>query len=389
MPPALALFAACQPGLEPFLAEELRALGASPQAQRGGVAFSGDTRLLLRAGLWLGTASHLLIRLTRFPCRALGELERKVRDLPWSSWLRPHVPMEVHATTRNSRIYHTGAAAERVTNAIASHMGRSLRAPAKDDEVFATVHVRLRDDECTISFDATCDPLHRRGYRLDGRKAPLREDLAHALVLASGWRPGQAMLDPFCGSGTIPIEAAGIAQGLPPGRLRAPALQHLAVFEPEEWEAVRQERRPATASLLAAGDRDSGAMVASRANAERAGVAAAITWHEGAISTHPWLQGTGAPAEGVVVTNPPFGLRVQKADGLLPLYQTLGHRIEGLGAGWRAAILAHDVRLCRRTGLPLKAAFTSKHGGITVTALAGPAVASEPRARPKNTSVDH
>jgi putative N6-adenine-specific DNA methylase len=381
MPPALALFAACQPGLEPFLADELRALGASPQAQRGGVAFAGDTNLLLRAGLWLGTASHLLIRLAKFPCRALGELERKAKDLPWRDWLRPHVPLQVHATTRGSRIYHTGAAAERVTNAIAAHMGRSLRAPAKDDEVFATVHVRLRDDECTISFDATCDPLHRRGYRLDGRKAPLREDLAHALVLASGWQPGQALLDPFCGSGTIPIEAAAIARGLPPGRLRSPALQHLAAFDADAWEAVRKERRSATATEIAAGDRDAGAVGACRANAERAGVADAIQWHEGAVSTHPWLQGAGAPAEGTVVTNPPFGLRVQKADGLLPLYQTLGHRIAALGAGWRAAILAHDVRLCRRTGLPLQAAFTSKHGGLSVTALVGPAVASADRPR--------
>ncbi|MFY9343815.1 MAG: hypothetical protein WAT39_15100, partial [Planctomycetota bacterium] len=127
---------------------------------------------------------------------------------------------------------------------------------------------------------------------------------------------------------------------------------------------------------IAGGDRDPGAVAASRANAARAGVAEDLALHEGAFTTHAWLQGEGAPARGVLVTNPPFGVRVPKAEGLVNLYQTLGHRAARLGPDWRAAILAHDVRLARRTGLPLQAAFSTKHGGLAVTALAGPVTRS-------------
>jgi putative N6-adenine-specific DNA methylase len=368
------LFAACQPGLEPLLAGELQALGSPGTVQPGGVAFQGDLRAAMRAGLRLGTASHVLLRLARFPCRALGELQRKAAQLPFASWLRPQVPIEITATTRGSRIYHTGAAVERVTNALTERFGRPLREATAGDELVARVHVRFRDDICTISIDATSTPLHRRGYRLDGAKAPLREDLAHALVLASGFRGAQALLDPFTGSGTLPIEAAALAAGLAPGRLRPPPLQQLALFDAEAWQAVRTEALPQTGRApIAAIDRDAGAIEAARANAARAGVADRIEFAHGAFTTHPWLQEGGAPPQGALVANPPFGVRVAKGNNLLPLYQTLGHRAARLGAGWNVAILAHDVRLARRTGLPLKAAFTSKHGGLSVTALCGPA----------------
>lgn len=368
----LELFAACQPGLEPLLAGELRGLGAEPTAQRGGVAFRGDQTLLLRAGLWLGTASHLLLRLAQFRCRALGELQRKAAELPWRDWLRPRVPLAVHATTRGSRIYHTGAAAERVAQAIAQALGREPPAAAPDADAVARVHVRFRDDVCTVSLDTTATPLHRRGWRLDGRKAPLREDLAHALLLAAGFGRDDALLDPFCGSGTLVIEAAGLQAGLPPGRLRPPPLEHFVPFEPDVWEAVRRAVMPrAPAAPLVGSDRDAGAIVAAQANAARAGVAAHVEFRHAALTATPWLAGEAPPARGVLAANPPFGVRVGRADALLPLYQALGHRAARLGPGWRAALLAHDVRLARRTGLPLRAVFTTRHGGLTVAALVG------------------
>jgi putative N6-adenine-specific DNA methylase len=370
----LDLFAACQPGLEPLLADELKHLGAAPTVQRGGAAFAGDVALAMRCALWLGTASHLLIRIAEFRCRALGELQRKAAALPWRDWLRATVPLAVHATARGSRVYHTDAAAERVANAIAGALGTAPRTATSTDDAAAHVHVRFQDDVCTLSLDATNTPLHRRGYRLDGRKAPLREDLAHALVLASGWTPDIPLLDPFCGSGTIAIEAAGRALGLPPGRLRPPPLQHLCAFDAAVWETLRRETRAARAPVaIAASDRDEGAIAAARANAERAGVAGAIAFACAPLSAQPWLAGDGAPERGVLVTNPPFGLRVAKGQALLPLYQTLGHRAARLGPGWRIALLAHDVRLARRTGLALHAAFTTRHGGVPVTAMIGAA----------------
>lgn len=369
-----AAFAACQPGLEPLLARELAAQGRQPAEQRGGVAFAADVREVMHCCRWLGTASHVLLRVAEFPCRALGELQRKAALLPWGEWLRPDVPVDVHATTRESRIYHTGAIAERISEAIAAAFGRAVPPAAPGADEVARLSVRFARDVCTISLDATATPLHRRGYRLATAKAPLREDLAHALLLAAEFTGHDALLDPFCGSGTIPIEAAGLALGLAPGRLRPPALLHLAMFDAEAWSEVAARPGPAgRPQPIAASDRDAGAIEAARGNAERAGVAAAIDFRHAAITAHPWFADGAAPPRGVLATNPPFGLRVAKAGGLLPLYQTLGHRAARLGAGWRAAVLAHDVRLARRTGLPLHPAFTTRHGGLAVTAMVGPA----------------
>jgi putative N6-adenine-specific DNA methylase len=119
MPPSFELFAACAPGLEPLLSAELAALGFEPRSSAGGVAFAGDARAAMRACLWLGTASHVLLRVIEFRCRALGELERKAAELPWRDWLKRGVPLEVRATSRASRVYHTGAIAERIESAIA------------------------------------------------------------------------------------------------------------------------------------------------------------------------------------------------------------------------------------------------------------------------------
>ncbi len=391
----LAAFASCLPGLEPLLAGELQALGTVPAPAAGGVEFAADLALAQRACLWLGTASHVLIRLGSFHCRALGELQRKAAGIPWAQWLRADVPLDLRATARKSRLFHTGAITERVEAAIAEALGAPPPQAAGDANdagpPAARVAVRLFGDECTVSIDATSTPLHRRGYRLDGGKAPLREDLAHALLLAAGGVHGRAVLDPFCGSGTLAIEAAGLAYGLPPGRLRPPPFVHLAPFDAALWRSLAAERRtPAdTIAPIRGSDRDAGAIEAARANAGRAGLAEAIDFDCLPISAQPWLSGDGtAPAVGLLATNPPYGRRIGAQRSLLPLYQTLGARAARLGPGWQLAMLTHDVRLGRRTGRPLRAVFTTRHGGLGVTALVS-AGESESESEPDPAARNH
>jgi len=157
---------------------------------------------------------------------------------------------------------------------------------------------------------------------------------------------------------------------VPPGRLRAPAMQHSVRFDPAAWQRLLDEVRPNDEMpQIACSDRDAGAVAAASTNAERAGVSEFLTCSEHALAAQPWLQAGGAPARGVVATNPPYGVRVAGKSPLLPLYQTLGHRVQRMGEGWRAALLAHDVRLARRTGIPVEPAFTTRHGGLTVTAM--------------------
>jgi putative N6-adenine-specific DNA methylase len=380
----LALFASCQPGLEPFLIEELSRQYVSAEAVPGGATFTGNMQTVMRACLWLGTASHVRIRLAQFRCRALGELQRKAAEMPWKDWLSSRVPVALTSRSRRSRVYHTGGISERIYNAIGGSLGRPPTLARDEDETVAGVAARFDEDVCTISLDATTTPLHRRGYRLDGRKAPLREDIAHALVLASNWSPDTAMLDPFCGSGTIAIEAAGLAMGLAPGRLRPPAMQQTARFDIDAWQEVLEEgaRRDPMAPI-AASDRDQGAVEATRQNAERAGVEQAIQCDAHALAAQPWLEGRDAPAIGTLITNPPYGVRIQNGSNLLPLYQTIGHRLKSLGEGWNAMILAHDMRLARRTGLPLAPAFTTKHGGLSVTAMGSATNETSPTEKPE------
>lgn len=371
------LFAACQPGLEPLLAREVGALGAQPREVPGGVDFSGDVALAMRAARWLGTASHLMLRVAEFRCRAPGELERKAKALPWSAWLRRDVPLAIRATSRASRVFHTGLIAERVRAAIAESLGAAPALPASAEAPAARLLARFEKDVCTLSLEATSTPLHRRGYRLESAKAPLREELAHALLLASGWRAGEALLDPFCGSGTIAIEASGLASGLAPGRLRAAPLAHLALFDEAAARSAQGELRTPLPTPILASDRDAGALAAASANAARAGVTEAITFARASLTKNAWLaQPSAAPARGVLVTNPPFGRRISESRKLETLYQALGHRAARLGAGWRVAILAHDVRLARRTGLALEVAFATQHGGLSVSALVGQACAA-------------
>lgn len=380
MTDSFAAFATCQPGLEALVTTELETLGVTPRPQAGGVAFAADRAQLMRAAHWLGCASHVLVRIAEFPCRALGELERKAGKLPWHEWLRRDVPFSIKATTRGSRVYHTAAIVERLENAIAERLGVRPRPANSDDaagddddgggDTAARLTARFRDDVCMISLDTTTTPLHRRGYRLAAAKAPLREDLAHALVLAGGYAAEDALLDPFCGAGTIAIEAAALARGLAPGRLRQPPLRHTGLFDDAAWLAAQELTQPANTEPIAACDRDAGAIEMAQANAERAGVADAIAFTCCAFTAHEWFQSGRAPRRGLIVTNPPFGKRVSRDNSLLHLYQSFGHRTAQLGEDWHVAMLAHDVRLGRRTGLDLAVAFTTKHGGLSVTALA-------------------
>jgi hypothetical protein len=350
-----------------------RCAAASPSA--------ATTRPAAAPGLWLGTASHVLLRLAEFPCRALGELQRKAAELPWSDWLRPQVPSRCapRPAARASTTPALPRSASRTRSPRRSARRCRRRTPTTKSWRACTCASATTSARCRSTPRRT--PLHRRGYRLDGRKAPLREDLAHALLLASGWTPADALLDPFCGSGTIAIEAAA-SRGLAPGRLRPPPLQHLALFDPDEWNelAARTARRARRWPAICGSDRDEGAITAARHNAERAGVAdrdrrcARSACHGPAVAAP-----NAAPTAARVACWRPTrrsACASPRADGLRRSTRRSATGAARLGAGWRVALLAHDVRLARRSGLPLRAAFTTKHGGLTVTAMVGSTTAA-------------
>ena len=225
------IFAPTAPGLESITAGELKSLGVRGRQEIGGVAFGGDLDRIYQANLWLRTASRVVVRLGQFHASTFYELERRAKKLPWTDFLPGNGSVEVRVTCRKSKLYHSDAVAERVLAVIAgvAPSGTEMKSrsfnPDEDEEEYqgkggsGLFIVRIVNDQCEISADSSGELLHRRGYRKEVAKAPLRETLAAAMVLASGWdgRRGEPLLDPLCGSGTIPIEAALIARGIAPG----------------------------------------------------------------------------------------------------------------------------------------------------------------------------
>jgi putative N6-adenine-specific DNA methylase len=379
------LFAVSTPGLEPLLTRELRALGLTPASpassltpvekeyETGGVAFQGSLTDLYFANLHLRTASRILVRLGSFQASRFPELIRKAADLPWEKYLSPGTPVALRVTCRSSRLYHQRAVAERVARAIGDRLGRIPPLQKFDDEGRGSlpqlVLVRMVEDRCTISVDSSGELLHRRGYRLATAKAPLRETLAAAMLLASGWDAGSPLIDPFCGSGTIPIEAVWLARGIPPGSQRSFAFMDWPTFDTTLWHALR-DNPPAPkggpAPRIFASDRDAGAIRAARGNAARAGVADGIDFSCRAVSSIDPLAGPGW-----IVTNPPFGKRLSSNRDLRNLYAQMGKTFRSKCPGWRVAMLCDSGRLVRSTGLKFDHGFSTTNGGLKVNIFVG------------------
>ena len=276
--------------------------------------------------------------------------------------MAPGQPVAFRVTSRKSRLYHQEAVAQRLLAAAA----RGETGGGAGQEFI----VRLFRDECTVSADASGELLHRRGYRLATAKAPLRETLAAAMLAGAGWKDTAPLVDPMCGSGTIPIEAALRARRMPPGLRRGFACQRWPGYDAAVWEGVlaaaRERILPGAPAPIQGSDRDAGAIEAARANAERAGVAADIEWRRTAISA---IEPPGHP--GWIVTNPPYGLRVGERMRLRDLFAQFGHVMRRRCPGWDVAFLSARPELDRQTELPLATRFSSENGGIRVRLVCG------------------
>jgi putative N6-adenine-specific DNA methylase len=379
------LFAVCTPGLEPFTAQELRVLGLIPPGpgsstadtpageEIGGVSFLGALRDLYRANLYLRTADRILVRFGTFHAAAFTELRRKAAQLPWEEVLQPGSPVVFRVTCHQSRLYHQKAVAERLAGAIGDRLGRlppvSPRDENENPQESQLIMARLVNDRVTISLDSSGSLLHRRGYRLAGGKAPLRETLASGLLLASGWDRVSPLVDPFCGSGTIPIEAALQALNIPPGMNRSFAFMNWPSFEAREWQVLLDTpapRKKAFTPCLIASDRDQGVIQTARENAERAGVGRLIEFSCRAVSA------IDVPAgPGWVVTNPPFGVRVSRQKDLRNLFAQFGKVLRSQCPGWQVTLLSSSLPLIRNIGLRLDQGIALSHGGLRVRILRG------------------
>jgi putative N6-adenine-specific DNA methylase len=355
------IFLATHPGLEPVLAEEVRLKGFKrPKPVPGGVVTRGGWPDVWRANLWIRGAGSVLARIAAFRAVHMAQLDTLAHRVPWAGVLRRDVPFRVEASCAGSRLYHSGAVAQRIATAIRDTLG----APHSDDAA-VVVMARVEKDVCTLSIDTSGERLHKRGFKAAVNAAPLRETMAALFLRQCGYDGNEPVLDPMCGSGTFVIEAAEIAARLNPGRARAFAFEHLATFDADAWARMRAVTRQPVPGVRCHGrDRDAGAIAMSQANAARAGVADITEFRQGVISE---LQPPEGPP-GLVIVNPPYGARLGETGSLAPLYRALGQVLAARFAGWRVGLVAQDARLAHATGLPfLPPGPPVPHGGLRVT----------------------
>lgn len=367
-------FATAGRGLEPLLADELRALGADQVREaRGGVAFAGELRVGYAACLWSRVANRILLPLAQFPAPTPEALYAGVRDIDWAEHLSPDGTLAVDFVSSRSAITHTQFGAQKVKDAVVDRLrdetGRrpSVRTERPDLQLNVYVH----RDQAQLALDLSGESLHRRGYRQQGTPAPLKENLAAALLLRAGWAAlaaeGAPLLDPMCGSGTLPIEAALIAGDVAPGLQRdyfgfLGWLGHV----PAIWRQLREEavaRRDAGLERLPAivgYDADLQAVRIAQINAERAGLGGRVHIERCALTdARPVGQ-----RPGLFIANPPYGERLGEATALIPLYGQIGDLLKRHFGGWSAAVFTGNPELGLRIGLKPRKSYQLFNGPI-------------------------
>jgi 23S rRNA (guanine2445-N2)-methyltransferase / 23S rRNA (guanine2069-N7)-methyltransferase len=356
-------FATAPLGLEPLLATELIELGAAEvREERAGVSFAGDLRLALKVCLWSRLASRVLLPLAEFPALDSDQLYAAAQQIDWAAHLDLERSFAVDCSTARSAINHSQYAALKVKDAIVDQFrGRTGQRPSVAVErPDLRINLHLLKDQATLSIDLSGESLHRRGYRTDGLHAPLKENLAAAILLRSGWpelaAKGGAFIDPLCGSGTLPLEAALLATDTAPGLLRAYyGFLGWRQFDPALWQELlaeaRQRQDQGMARKLApiiGYDGDQRAIRTAWQHARNAGLDKLIHFEK--RSLREFVAAAGAPT-GLVAANPPYGERLGQAAELPALYNLLGEKLAGQCRGWRAAVITSNPQLGRAIGL--------------------------------------
>lgn len=368
-------FATAPKGIEPLLAEELRAIGAFEVLEaRAGVAFAGPLEIAYRVCLWSRLASRVLLPLATFPATSPEELYAGVRAIDWSEHLCAEGTLVVDASVSGSKITHSHYAALKIKDAVVDQFrDRTGQRPSVDAErPDVRVNLYLLRDTATLSLDLSGDSLHRRGYRDEGVLAPLKENLAAAILIRAGWpeiaATGGALVDPMCGSGTLLLEGAYIAGDIAPGLLRPHyGFLRWRGHDAACWQglmAEAQERRDvglARIPTIVGYDADHKAIRAAWANIEQAGLREHIHVERREVA------GLTAPAgasAGLLVVNPPYGERLGEVEALKDVYGTLGDKLKEQFVGWKAAIFTGNVELGKKLGLRAKKLHTLYNGAL-------------------------
>jgi putative N6-adenine-specific DNA methylase len=340
-------FATCPRGLELLLAAELQRLKAETiHAVGGGVQFSGDFPLCYRINLESRIASRILWQVAMNRYRNEDDIYRIAYALPWNDWFKPKVSLRVDVSAIQCPLTSLNFVTLKIKDAVCDKIRRlSGRRPDVDTrQPDIPIQGHLTDREFSLYLDTTGDPLFKRGQRIVAGDAPLRENLAAGILRLAGWLPGIPLLDPMCGSGTILLEAAQMALDIAPGSGRHFAFEKLTNFDSRRWrELLKQStarQKPKVPLSIYGSDLFGAAIKAARTNLAAAGLETLVSLKQANV-----LEITAPAKEGIIVTNPPYGVRIGEQQQLAEFYPKLGDVLKNKFAGWRAYLLSADMRL--------------------------------------------
>lgn len=346
-PQSFHFFSPCPRGLEGLLQQELEALGAhSAETTPGGVAYSGDWALGYKANLHSRIASRVLWQLKQAPYRTEDDVYKAAYSIDWPYFFDVDQTFMVRIEAIKSPLRSLDFITLRIKDAVVDRFrARAGRRPSIDTaHPQVRVHAFLTANQCTIYLDLSGAPLFQRGYRVSANEAPLRENLAAGLLHLAGWTPEQPLLDPMCGSGTILMEAALMALDIAPGARRAFGFQKLRNYDVDLWQqlvtAAEMRAQPAHELPLYGSDLYGDALKAARTNFEAAGLVETVHLKQANV-----LEISAPAPSGVLLTNPPYGVRLGDQAQLAELYPRLGDLLKQKFAGWRVYLFTADPQL--------------------------------------------
>lgn len=375
LPTSLSLFATTPKGLELLLVDELRALGATDAAEKlAGVSFTGDLTLAYKACLWSRLANRILLGLGKVPAATPEELYAGVQTIAWDEHIESEGTFAVHCVCSQSAITHSLFAAQKIKDAIVDQMREKfgVRPDVDKTRPQVSVYVYLHRDQATISLDLSGESLHKRGYRVAGGAAPLKENLAAATLLRAGWpaiaKAGGSLMDPMCGSGTLLVEAAMMAADIAPGLAREYfGFLGWKQHQPAIWQplvadaAARRTQGMASLPDIVGYDQDPAAIKIAFENIERADLRGHIHVEKRELSDFAPKQ---LATPGLVIVNPPYGERLGEVEELQPLYTLLGEKLKEGFAGWRAAVFTGNPDLGKQMGLRAEKYYSLFNGAL-------------------------
>ena len=320
----LELIATATFGLEAVVRREIEALGYKVlKSEDGKITYLGDERAIVRSNLWLRCADRVLVKVGEFTASNFEDLYQRTRGLPWEHLIPPDGNFPVSGSSVNSALHSVPACQKIVKKAVADRLLSATGAETLPETgaVYA-IKATLLKDRVTLTLDTSGPGLHKRGYRVADVAAPVKETLGAAMVLLSFWKEGRTLVDPCCGSGTIPIEAALIGMNIAPGLSRAFASETWALTDPAVWKDERRKAFEAVKSgeglTILGSDKDPRAIRAARQNAVEAGVAEVVKFTVRDVGDLESKE-----SRGVLVTNPPYGERIGDKDAIRDVYNAL------------------------------------------------------------------